>query len=191
MVSCSFRHGWALDIVAGFPISENWGIQLGAGLSEKGYHSEHTCWVWTWGESPCTAENWIPYFESTLLADRRFELTNRVLLHLLVGPFLGFQRDSEREIWILREGEFVGGLSREVRAFDFGIAAGARLEIGVYGKLGLSVGTLYTHGLTNIDVVEAWPGGVVTLVQWYFPLNRYAVKTRTLTLRTGLSYSIG
>ena len=93
-----FRHGWALDIAAGFPISENWGIQLGAGLSEKGYHSEHTCWFWTWGESPCTAENWIAYFESTLLADRRFELTNRVLLHLLAGPFLGFQRDSEREI---------------------------------------------------------------------------------------------
>ena len=75
---------------------------------EKGYHGEHTCWP-PWSrrvsEFPCTAENLIPHLEFTLLADRRFELTDRARLHLLAGPFLGYQRDSPHTVWILREGE--------------------------------------------------------------------------------------
>lgn len=176
-------------------MSGTWGIQLGAGLSEKGYHREHTCWP-PWSrrvsEFPCTAENLIPYLEFTLLADRRFELTDRARLHLLAGPFLGFQRDSLHTVWILREGETIRGLTRKVEAFDRGAAAGARLEIAVHGNLWLSVGTLYTHGFTKIDMVPASKGNVISpLTRWYFPVNAYAVRTRTLTFRTGITYSIG
>ena len=186
------RHGRALSITAGLPVFGEWGIHLGASLSEKGYHSKHTCLSRLGEESPCTAENLIPYFESTVLAGRRFELTDRAMIHLLAGPFLGFQRDSVHEVWILREGESVRGLPRKVSAFDYGIAAGARLDIRVHGNLGLSVGTLYAHGFTKIDMVNAFRRGVVVpLTTWYFPVNAYAVKTRTLTFRTGLTYSIG
>lgn len=122
------RHGRALGITAGFPMSGTWGIQPGAGLSEKGYHREHTCWP-PWSrrvsEFPCTAENLIPYLEFTLLADRRFELADRARLHLLAGPFLGFQRDSLHTVWILREGETTRGLTRKVEAFDRGAARGS------------------------------------------------------------------
>ncbi len=185
------RHGRALGITAGFPISGTWGIQLGAGLSEKGYHKEHTCRSRMASEAPCTAENLIPYLEFTLLADRRFQLTDRARLHLLAGPFLGLQRDSLHTVWILREGETIRGLTRKVEAFDRGVAAGARLEISVHGNLWLSVGTLYTHGFTKIDMVPAWKGGIVPLIAWYFPANAYAIRTRTLTFRTGITYSIG
>ena len=99
---------------------------------------------------------YLNYLESTVLADRRFELDNRVLLHLLAGSFLAYQFDPEPQ---------------RAKAFDFGVAGGAQLEMGLYGKLGLSVATLYTHGLRNI--------------------RETTFKTRTLTLRAGLSYSIG
>ncbi len=185
------RHGRALGITAGFPVFGTWGIQLGAGLSEKGYHREHTCLSGTRLEIPCTAENLIPYLEFTLLADRRFQLTDRARLHLLAGPFLGLQRDSLHTVWILREGETIRGLTRKVEAFDRGVAAGARLEIGVHRNLWLSVGTLYTHGFTKIDVVPAWKRNVISPGRWYFPVDAYALRTRTLTFRTGVTYSIG
>jgi len=185
------RHGRALGITAGFPMSGTWGIQLGAGLSEKGYHKEHTCRSRMASEAPCTAENLIPYLEFTLLADRRFQLTDRARLHLLAGPFLGFQRDSLHTVWILREGETIRGLTRKVEAFDRGVVAGARLEIAVHGNLWLSVGTLYTHGFTKIDMVPTYKGRIVPLIAWYFPTNAYAIRTRTLTFRTGITYSIG
>ena len=112
-------------------------------------------------------------------------------MHLLAGPFLGFQRDSLHRVWILRQGETIRGLTRKVEAFDRGVAAGGRLEIAVHGNLWLSVGTLYTHGFTKIDMVPAWRGTIVPLVTWYFPVNAYAITTRTLTFRTGITYSIG
>ena len=187
------RHGWALGIAAGLPISDKWGIQLGAGLSEKGYRGQHTCVLGEWGEFSCLAETLIPYLEAMILADRRFELTARVSLHLLAGPFLAFQGNSERKI-VISDREEVRFLvePREIGAFDFGVAGGARVEIGVYGKLGLSVGTLYTHGLRNIDTVEGVGRDTAVPLIWrYYAVNAYTVKTRSLTFRTGLTYSIG
>jgi hypothetical protein len=67
------------------------------------------------------------------------------------------------------------------RAFDSGFAGGAQLEIGLSGKLGFSVGTLYTHGFRNI-IDSMWIAERAR--PWFF------VRTRTLTLRNGLSYSI-
>lgn len=192
-VSPRSRHGLVLGIAAGLPISEDWGIQLGAGLSEKDYHSRHRCVLGGWGEYSCIAENLIPYLEATALADRRLELTSRVSLHLLAGPFLAFQRDSEREVMISnREGSRFLVVSRKIGAFDFGIAGGALLKIGLYGRLGLSIGTVYTHGLRNIDEVKGVPKGVIVPLIWrYYAREGYAVKTRTLTFRSGLMYTIG
>lgn len=158
-------HGVALGLAAGFPIAGNWGIQLGAGLSEKGWHGEGTCWV-GWETFHCTWGKWILYFESTVLADRRIQLGDRLRLHLLAGPALGYQWDPE---------------PRRAARFDFGIAGGTQLEIRLYAGLGLSVGALYTHGLKNVDsgyVIDEWK-------DWYY------ARSRTLTLRTGLSYTIG
>jgi len=56
------------------------------------------------------------------------------------------------------------------RTFDFGVTGGAQVEVGLYGNWGLQAGTLYTHGLVNT--------------------SGQSQKTRTLTLRGGVSYSI-
>lgn len=158
-------HGGALGLAAGFPIVGNWGVQLGIGLSEKGWHGGGTCWV-GWESFECEWGKWITYAESTVLADRRIRLGNRFRLHLLAGPALGYQWDPQPQ--------------RAAR-FDFGIAGGIQVETRLYGRLGLSAGALYTHGLKNVDagyVIDEWK-------DWYHS------KSRTLTLRTGLSFTIG
>ena len=157
-------HGGALGLAAGFPIVGNWGIQLGVGLSQKGWNDEGTCEV-GWESFACGWGKWITYAESTILADRRIRLGDRYRLHLLAGPALGYQWDPQPQV---------------AARFDFGIAGGAQLETRIRGGLGFSVGALYTHGLKNVhsmDVIEEWKN-------WYYS------KSRTLTLRTGLSYTI-
>lgn len=158
-------HGGALGLAAGFPVAGNWGIQLGVGLSMKGWNDEGTCAV-GWESFSCGSGKWITYFETTVLADRRIELGDRFQLHLLSGPFLGYQWDP---------------YPQRAARFDFGIAGGAEVRTRLSGRLGLSVGALYTHGLKNVDagyVIDEWK-------DWYY------ARSRTLTLRIGLSYSIG
>ena len=158
-------HGAALSVSAGLPVAGNWGIQLGAGLSVKGWSDEGECAV-GWETFACGWGKWITYFESTVLADRQIRLGDRFRLHLLAGPVLGYQWD-----------EFPQRAAR----FDFGIAGGAQIETRLSGGLGLLLGALYNHGLKNVDsghVIDEWK-------DWYHS------KSRTLTLRTGLSYTIG
>lgn len=68
------------------------------------------------------------------------------------------------------------------KVFDYAVAGGIQLDTRLSDTMALSAGTLYTHGFSNIHdnrhVIQAWR-------DWY------AEKTRTLTLRTGFSYSIG
>ena len=109
---------------------------------------------------PGTCSHWIDYLESTVLVDRRFELGNPVL-HLLAGPFVAYQLAT-----------YLGS------PIDLGIALGAQLDVGLYGKLRLSFSPLYTHGLKSNSY---W----VATIQ---PPTH--TRTRTLTLRAGLSYSI-
>ena len=62
------------------------------------------------------------------------------------------------------------------KVFDYAVAGGIQLDTRLSDTMALSAGTLYTHD--NRHVIQAWR-------DWY------AEKTRTLTLRTGFSYSIG
>lgn len=161
-------HGGTLAAAVGLPVSDDWGIQLGLGLSTKGYSEKNDCRPDA-GSGVCSPGGgiYLFYLESSLLADRRIELGNRFLLHLLAGPSLGYQLDPN----------FVRS-----RVFDYAVAGGIQLDTRLSDRMALSAGTLYTHGFSNIHdnshVIEAWR-------DWYVE------KTRTLTLRTGFSYSIG
>jgi len=152
------RHGGALGLAVGFPVSDSWGVQLGVGLSSKGYNGGRDCES---ARNPLACSEWVDYLESTVLVDRRFELGSPVL-HLLAGPFLGYQLAT-----------YLGS------PFDYGVAFGAQLDLELYGKLRLSLGPLYSHGLksNSYRVATIQPPAYT--------------RTRTLTLRTGLSYSIG
>lgn len=127
--------GGAVVIFAGFPVSDRWGIQLGSSWSIKGEYEEYD----TEGcEFFCVAASSrdIPFLESTILADRRFELGNHGL-HLLAGAFLGYAHGDHPVIDMIER-------------FDFGFAGGARFDLGLDGRLEPSLSMLYAHGLRNI-----------------------------------------
>jgi len=150
-------YGGAVGIFAGFPISDRWGIELGGSLSLKGEYEEYD----TEGcEFACVvfSSRDIPFFESTILADRRVEFGNHGL-HLLAGAFLGYAHGDHPVIDMIER-------------FDFGVAGGARFDVGLGGRLGPSLSMLYTHGLRNIGD------------------NVGCGATRALNLSIGLSYSI-
>lgn len=73
----------------------------------------------------------------------------------------------------LLTGPFLGHQSARssTRSLDFGVAGGAQAEVELGGNWGFQAGALYAHGLVNTR-------------------RGASQKTRTLTLRGGLSYSI-
>jgi len=164
-------HGGTLAGTVGLPVSDNWGIQLGLGVSTKGYTEKSDCTVDYTDGYPGVCDGgggiYLNYLETTLLVDRRIELGSRFLLHLLAGPALGYQWNPN----------FVRS-----RVFDYAVAGGFQIDTRLSNKMALSAGTLYTHGFSNIHdsshVIQAWR-------DWY------TEKTRTLSLRTGFSYLIG
>lgn len=160
-------HSGTLAGAVGLPLSDDWGIQLGLGVSTKGYTEKSDCPDGYPGVCDGGGGIYLNYLEATLLADRRIELGSRFLLHLLAGPALGYQWNPN----------FVRS-----KVFDYAVAGGFQIDTRLSDKMAISAGTLYTHGFSNIHdsshVIQAWR-------DWY------TEKTRTLNLRTGFSYLIG
>lgn len=150
-------YGGAVGIFAGFPISDRWGIEVGGVWSTKGEYEEYDTEGCEAGCVLSTSRD-IPFLESTILADRRIELGNHGL-HLLAGAFLGYAHGDS-------------SLCDMIERFDFGVAGGARFDVGLGGRLGPSLSMLYTHGLRNIGDNVGFGA------------------TRALNLSIGLSYSI-
>jgi len=150
-------YGGAVGIFAGFPVSDRWGIEVGGSLSIKGEYEEYDTEGCEFGCVVSSSRD-IPFVESTILADRRFEL-GRHGLHLLAGAFLGYAHGGHPVI-------------DRIERFDFGVACGARFDVGLGGRLGPSLSMLYTHGLRNIGDNVGFGA------------------TRALNLSIGLSYSI-
>ncbi len=162
-------HGRALGLAFGFPVSDEWSIQLAGRRSGKGYWEEYgNDGCERMGRMPCGSGGGVAltYFEFMVLSDRRIELEDRVRLHLLLGPFGGHQGGREH-----------------TKTLDFGVVGGAQLEMGLHGNWGLQAGALYTHGFVNTGPIFEHDG--------YVDTRGANQKTRTLTLRGGLSYSIG
>ena len=148
-----------MGLALGFPISDKWGIQVGAGWSRKGYRIDCEPSLW---ETTCGLK--IDLFESTILLDRRVDLGGPVL-HLMAGPFVGSALTQEDclHLWDCS------------LPWDYGVALGAQLDVALFGNMRLSAGPLYAHGLRTSNA---------------FVSRAENTRTRTLTMRTGLSYPI-
>ena len=155
-----------------FSRAERLGFQLGGTYSQKGgrliFSSSELI-----GESSIETS----HLEFTALARAQFPLAgDRVSAHLLAGPAVAFELSCQLSAKASVEGSTVeisddcnegADLSRS--PFDFGLAGGGGLEIGLLDKLGISLGVLYTHGLTDLDTSDG-----------------ESLKQRALTLRAGL-----
>lgn len=155
-------HGGAFGIAFGLPVSERWSLELASNLSGKGYWEKYDeCPP---GEYGCVVGAGVSllYLEFMALADRRIDLAGPARLHLRAGHFAGYQ-----------------GFREYTKAFDHGVAVGSQVEVGprARGTWGFLAGALYAHGLVNTGPIHDGPA----------PYQ----KTRTLTLRIGVSRLIG
>jgi len=111
---------------------------------------------------------------------------NRVLAFVTVGPTMAWElscRSSPTTVSktlgqkITREGSSsmsCGGIAElDLNKLDFGFAGGAGLEVGMGGRLGLTVSTVYNRGMRDLHRVED-----------------YSMELRTVTVRGGLVYRI-
>ena len=156
----------AIGASVGIPMSERWGLHLGAGYSQKGFGLD------AFGVSVTTE---IDYLEVTALAGVPFSISERASVHLLAGPALAFKLSCQASATFLGEDLSEDCGDDGPKAMDLGLVGGARLEFGVSDKMGVSVGALYNFGLLNMD-----DSG-----------SDETVKNRVMSLQAGIVYSIG
>ena len=156
----------ALGASIGIPMSERWGLHLGAGYSQKGFGLD------AFGASVTTE---IDYLEITALAGVPFSISESASVHLLAGPALAFKLSCQVSATFLGEEIDEDCGDDGPKAMDLGLVGGARLEFGLSEKMGISVGALYNLGLLNMDD----SGSDETL------------KSRVMSLQAGIVYSIG
>lgn len=130
-----------MGVSVGTGIAENWRLHLGGGYSRKGFVLD------AFGVDVTTE---IAYLEFTALAGRSASLAESALLHLLAGPALAFRvacRSSGSNTFTFMGEDFGEDIDEDCddtsKSMDLGLAAGARVEIGLSEKAGLSVGALY------------------------------------------------
>lgn len=164
----------SLGVAADFPLTRHFGIQLGGGYSQRGFNTAFT-------EGNVAGESLIEvdYAEVTVLGKLHIPLYgDRLSVHLLAGPAVGYETSCDATVSAVVEGTSVSttlacGDNFDRSDYDFGVVGGGGLEIGLARALRLNFGALYNYGLADVDTADAT-----------------SVKHRVLTLRTGLSYSI-
>ncbi len=111
----------------------------------------------------------------------------RVLAFVTIGPTMAWEmscrsspttvsKTSDQKITRDRSGSrSCGGIAElDLDKLGFGLAGGVGLEVGVTGRLGLTVSTVYNRGMGDLHRVED-----------------YSMELRTVTVRGGLVYRIG
>lgn len=148
------------------PLSANFGIELGGALSQKGGQVD--------GEEGQVILHF-NHYELALLVRAGVPLAgDRIRPYLAAGPTMGWESSCTVKIALFDGGpyEVRPCPAEEFKERDFGLAAGAGIELALSEGLGLTLGAAYALGLRDI---EASGGGV---------------KLRTTTVRGGLVYWI-
>lgn len=164
---------WSLSLEVGGAYSE-WGRELAFG------------WCGTAPQGGASVS--MEYLEFKTLGRVNLPLAgNGVLAFVTVGPMVAWElscRSTPTISQLLPDGTISwspdesGSRSCEdvvldLEELDFGLAGGVGLEVGVTGRLGFTVSTVYSRGMRDLDQVED-----------------YFTELRTVSVRGGLVYRI-
>lgn len=121
---------------AGFPMSDNLTMYLGAAYSQKGSS-------FSFFETAAITK--VDYLDFKALAGVPASLGERSAVSFMAGPFVGMKISCSGEL---------DGVSAEcdgdtISTLDMGLTGGARLELGLSEKMGFSTGVFYNLGLKN------------------------------------------
>lgn len=162
-----------VGLAASVPVSEDWDLELGAGLSQKGFGQSLEGF-----DVEGTLE--LNYLEMTAHVGKSLPVADRASVKLLAGPALALRlscRTTTRTPEEEKTEDCPEDEDDQPRGTDMGLGGGVRLQIGLSEEVGLTVGAFYTLGLLNIDEEDD-----------DFDL---VIKNRALTLRAGLTFPIG
>lgn len=159
--------GGGLEVPLGGALS----LHLGAAYAQKGFA------ISAFGASVTTEAD---YLEGTALLGMSID-AGGLALHGLAGPTAGLNLSCTSRASVMSPAPGAGGGSEisddcadDTADTDFGLAGGARAELALSGRLGLSFTALYHFGLTNVDDTT----------------SDDSVTHRVLSLQAGFVYSL-
>ena len=187
-------------VAATVPIAGSFRIRLGASLSQKGNFYALDQIVPDDPNYPTfgTLEPYLDlhlrmgYVEFTALASLASPVSGGpVAVRVLAGPAIGLLASCKATRTKYEEGRPSTTMTvscpdeAQIATLDLGLAAGAGLNVELTDRLGVTADLLYTHGLR--DAGDVWVGSDPGDINRELDLS---AKHRTLTLNTGLTYSI-
>ena len=160
------------------PLPWMFALELGGAYSERGREL-----VYGWCGYPPRERALVSMEYLEFRAAGRVNLPlagNRVLAFATAGPTLAWELSCHSSPTTPTDPLYgsgsrsCGGIAElDLDKLDFGLAGGVGLEVGMTGRLGLTVSTVYNRGMRDL-----------------IPGEDYSVKLRTVTIRGGLVYRI-
>lgn len=143
------RRGLVAGASLTLPVGQRFGIRIGGGFAQKG--ATGSAMLEEAGEAEATTE--LDYVEGSVLFEATISGDGPVSLHFLAGPTAGYQLECKivatiRHITATSECDQRD--QPDLATWDFGVAGGAGLEVGLFAGLRLGAEALYTLGLSRL-----------------------------------------
>lgn len=143
------RRGLVAGASLTLPVGQRFGIRIGGGFAQKG--ATGSAMLEEVGDAEATTE--LDYVEGSVLFEATISGDGPVSLHFLAGPTAGYQLECKivatiRHITATSECDQRG--QPDLATWDFGVAGGAGLEVGLFAGLRLGAEVLYTLGLSRL-----------------------------------------
>lgn len=168
-------------LAANISLGDRLDLQLGGSYAQKGASINIPESGLDGSDDEFEAALQIDYLELAVLGRARaLGADDGPRLHILAGPFMAFEASCQSYLKFT-----LGGETREDRedcgdegrsTFDYGVAGGGEIQVGLLDNVDLSLSALYTFGLANLDDAEG---------------SEDSVRSRALSLRAGLVIPIG
>ena len=168
------RNGFAAGASLTLPLSQSLGLRLEGSYVPRGV---------TWSDPKLgDVSVRVDYVQLSALGRVSIPLVgSRISLQLLAGPAIAREMSCEVQVdYALQPITLAGKCTDEAtynptHAMDVGVVGGAGVQMGVMGRMGLSLDFLYTYGLRSIYAGE---------------LDR-TVHNRAMSLQAGLVFPVG
>lgn len=164
----------SIGLAASVPVWGRLGLHLDGGYTEKGYYERDRSYLDSWRTLK------LVYLEARALGRLQvFGSDGGAKLHLLAGPTVARERSCQLHWERVVNGESVNNRmdcpAGSTSSLDFGLAAGAWVEMWLSDRLGLLLSAVHTRGLQDIDTAS----------------DNVTMKNRATSLHTGLLFSVG
>lgn len=164
----------SIGLAASIPVSARLGLQLDASYTGKGYTERYTSQLL----SRFTLK--LAYLEARVLGKvQLLDSGSGVKFHLLAGPTVATETSCELHVERSLDDETANDRldcpAGSTSSLDFGVAAGAWMEMWVSDRFGLLLSAFHSRGIQDIDAAS----------------EDVTMKNRGTSLHAGVIFSVG